>query len=481
MMKANALLLGLVLVAATGCYRMLSSDGGGQTEFSPPREVQASDVALPPGYQIEVVATGLTFPTGVAFDDTGAVHVVEAGYSYGEVWTVPRLLKVNADGSTAEVARGDRNGPWNGVAYANGNFYIAEGGELEGGRILRVTAEGRISTLVGNLPSVGDHHTNGPAVGADGRIYFGQGTATNSAVVGKDNLEFGWLRRFPEFHDKPCNDITLTGRNFETADILQEGKSKVTTGAYSPFGTTTSPGQVIEGGLPCNGALMRINRDGTGLELVAWGFRNPYGLAFAPDGRLYATENGYDDRGSRPVWGTGDYLWRVADGTWYGWPDFSGGKPLNSGRFDPPGGPSPSLLLQEHPNEPPQPAAVLGVHASANGLDFSRSDAFGYVGQAFIAEFGDQAPGTGKSLHPVGFRVVRVDVETGLIADFAINRSKKSGPASKLGTAGLERPVAVRFDPPGNALYLVDFGVMLMSKEGPEPQPGTGVLWKITR
>src|SRR3712207_7832861 len=53
-------------------------------------------------------------------------------------------------------------------------------------------------------------------------------------------------------------------------------------------------------------------------------------------------------------------------------------------------------VLAHHPNQPPRPAAVLGVHSSSNGLDFSRSTAFGHVGQAFIAEFGDQAPDTGK-------------------------------------------------------------------------------------
>lgn len=484
-MKARWLLLSIACVGLTGCYRLLPSDGGGETDFSPPRAVDAADVALPPGYDIEVVAQGFTFPTGVAFDDEGTPHIVESGYAYGEVWTAPQLIRVNEEGSTTVVAKGRDNGPWNGVTYADGNFYIAEGGELHGGRILKVTDDGQTSTLIDNLPSKGDHHTNGPVVGQDGRIYLGQGTATNAGVVGEDNANFGWLHRFPRFHDTPCEDVTLSGQNFETADVLNdETNAQVVTGAFSPFGTPTRAGQVIEGALPCNGAIMRINPDGSGLELVAWGFRNPYGLAFAPDGQLYATDNAYDDRGSRPVWGTGDYLWRVVEGSWHGWPDFSGGTPLKGehghDHFGPPGGTPLSALLQEQPNQPPKPAATLGVHASVNGLDFSRSSDFGYVGQAFMAEFGDMSPDTGKSLHPVGFRVTRVDVDNGQVEDFAVNQSKKHGPASKIGTAGLERPVAVRFDPSGNALYVVDFGVMLMTEEGPRPQQGTGVLWKIT-
>src|SRR5688572_23964964 len=87
----------LVLVLATACYSMRASRGGGQTRFSPPRTLLPADVVLPPGYRIEVVARGLTFPTAVAFDDAGGVHVLEAGYAYGEVWTTPRLLRIEGD------------------------------------------------------------------------------------------------------------------------------------------------------------------------------------------------------------------------------------------------------------------------------------------------------------------------------------------------------------------------------------------------
>lgn len=479
---AGSLAIGFAVATLAGCYMMRPSSGGGQTAFTPPRAVDARDVALPAGYRIEAVATGLTFPTGVAFDDQGTPHVIEAGYAYGEAWTAPRLLRIDADGNTHELARGGKNGPWNGIAYAKGNFYIAEGGQMEGGRILRIAPDGSIAPLIGNLPGKGDHHTNGPAVGPDGKIYFGQGTATNSGVVGEDSAQFGWLKRFPDFHDTPCRDITLAGKNFETQDARKpDGGARVSTGAFSPYGTPTTPGQIVRGRLPCTGAIMRINPDGSGLELVAWGFRNPFGLAFAPDGQLYATDNGYDERGSRPVWGAGEHLWRVTPGAWYGWPDFSGNLRLDREHFDPPTGPQPELLLQQHPGTPPKPVAALGVHASSNGLDFSRSAAFGHVGHAFIAEFGDMAPKTGKSLHPVGFRVVRVDVGNGGIEDFAVNKGAEGGPASKFGKSGLERPVAVRFDPSGKALYVVDFGVMLVDAKGPKPQERTGVLWKITR
>ena len=477
------IILFILLIILSGCYGLRTSSGGGEASFTPPRTVNSNDIALPEGYRIEAVTTGLTFPTGVAFDDKGNVYVVESGYSYGEVWTTPRLLRIDSPGKTAIIAAGAKNGPWTGVTFHNGAFYVAEGGELEGGRILRITSDGTVTRLVENLPSRGDHHTNGPVAGPDGWLYFGQGVATNSAIVGEDNLKFGWLGRFPDFHDIPCRDITLNGYNHETKNFLKpDSDTPVATGAFSPFGARTDKGQVVKGSVPCSGSVMRIRPDGGAPELVAWGFRNPFGLAFSPDGRLFVTDNQYDERGSRPVFGAGDLLWEVKAGTWYGWPDFHGDRPLNEGdRYKPQGKARPAFLLARHPNVPPKPAAIFPVHASSDGFDFSRSPAFGYAGQAFVAELGDEAPSTGKVLSPVGFKVVRVDVKSGAIHEFAVNKGKTNGPASRLGTGGLERPVAARFTPDGSALYVVDFGVMLHDKSGAKPQQGTGVLWRITK
>lgn len=471
------LVLASMAVLLAGCYRLRGSSGGGQARFDPPRHVDPAAVALPEGYRVDVIASGLTFPTGIAFDDDGRAYVTESGYSYGEVFTTPRLLRLDESGP-AIVAEGERNGPWNGVDYQDGRFFIAEGGQLEGGRIVRIDS-GDKSVLVDSLPSLGDHHTNGPVVGPDGWLYFGQGTATNSGIVGPDNAAFGWLERFPDFHDIPCEDVTLAGRNMITPNPLMRAADEVSTGAYVPFGTATHRGQVIPGEVPCSGAVLRVRPDGGPVELVAWGLRNPYGLAFAPDGRLFVTENSYDNRGSRPVWGTADYLWQVEQGRWYGWPEFAGGVPIDV--FDPPGEGAPISLLAESPGDPPDPVAEFAVHSSSSGFDFSRSATFGHEGDAFVAQFGDMAPNVGKVLAPVGFRVVRVDVEEGIVHGFAANHGKKRQPASRQGGGGLERPITVRFSPDGSELYVVDFGVLTTVGGELRPRPETGVIWRITR
>lgn len=467
-----------LLTGLASCFPALPSSGGGQTEYRPPREVDAADVVLPDGYRIKAVAQGLTFPTGVTFDDEGRAYVVEAGYSYGEVVTTPRLLRFGANGGVEVVATGS-SPPWNGVAFHDGAFYVA-GGTFRGGHVSRITPDGTVTPLVQNLPSFGDHHTNGPVVGPDGLLYFGQGTATNSGVVGPDSADYGWLHRRPDFHDVPCEDVTLLGRNFRSGNPLTSRPDDgAVTGAFVPFATPTAAGQVVPGRVPCGGAVMRVPPQGGPLELVAWGFRNPFGLAWSPEGEFYALDNSYDVRGNRPVFGSGDLLWRVEAGAWYGWPDFHGGRSLTvEDQYRPPGLAAPGSLI-EPPGKPPRPAALLGVHSSSNGLDFSRSMAFGHVGEAFVAQFGDMAPGVGKVLSPVGFKVVRVDVATGVVEDFAVNRDPH-GPASKTGSGGLERPIAARFSPDGTALYVVDFGVMTIG-EDPQPKEGTGVLWRITR
>ena len=444
------------------------------------------DIALPPTYVVDLIADQLTFPTSVTFDDRGDVYVTESGYSYGEVFTVPRLVRLREGLAPEVVASGD-NGPWTGVTFHDGWFFLAEGGQRHGGRIVKVARDGTVTPLVEGLPSFGDHHTNGPVVGKDGFIYFGQGTATNAGVVGTDNGDFGWLLRHPEFQDVPCRDVVLAGANFESNNPLRpDSNDRITTGAYSKLGQSTTRGQVIVGRVPCSGAVMRAPLSGGPVELVAWGFRNPFGLAFAPDGSLYATDNGYDERGSRPVFGAADVLWRVKPGAWYGWPDFSESRPIYEDKvwgdhYRVPGKDTPPRLLAEHPGTPPAPSALFPVHASADGLDFSRSPEFGFVGQAFVALFGDQSPTVGKTLEPVGFKVVRVDIRTGVISDFAVNRGNQEGPASKIRGGGLERPIAVRFDPSGRSLYVVDFGVLTVSKNETKPRQQTGKVWRISR
>ncbi len=83
-------------------------------------------------------------------------------------------------------------------------------------------------------------------------------------------------------------------------------------------------------------------------------------------------------------------------------------------------------------------------------------------------------------MKPVGFKVVRVDMATGDVADFAVN--KINGPASKLPHSGFERPSHCQFGPDG-ALYVVDWGQIDIAPEvgGIRAPVGSGALWRIRR
>jgi glucose/arabinose dehydrogenase len=465
----------------SGCFTLSPSNGGGQNvAYQGERRLNAADIALPDGYAISVAARNLDLPTGLCFDDDGVAYVIESGSD--PTAPQPRLLR--CDDSIQVVATGAA-GAWNGLCYSKGNFYVAQA-DPDGGRIMKITPDGKSSALVENLPSVGDYAASSPLAGPDGYLYFAQGSATNSGVVGPDDDEQGlvpgkrWLSRNRRFHDVPGGDITLAGWNAQTPDPFTPHGTKVT-GAFSPFGEPTAPGQTVAGQSPCTGAIMRVPLAGGPPELVAWGFRNPAGLAFTADRRLYATEQSYEDRGSRPVSGCGDLVWEIHPALWYGWPDYFGTRPLAGSRqFAPVGEPPPQFLLSGRPNTPPAPAAILPVHGMASGIDFSRNPAFGQTGQAFVAEFGDLAPVDGKLLFPVGFEVDRVDVTTGVRHAFAANKGAINGPASKIGGGGFERPIAVRFNPSGDTLYVLDYGVVTIGSR-PQPRPRTGVLWKITR
>src|SRR5438105_13370390 len=79
-------------------YTFLPSNGAGKAVFSPPRRVNPADVAVPPGYCIEPVVTGLTYPSAVITDEQDRVYLLESGYSYGEDFAPPRLLRVDGGG-----------------------------------------------------------------------------------------------------------------------------------------------------------------------------------------------------------------------------------------------------------------------------------------------------------------------------------------------------------------------------------------------
>lgn len=128
-----------------------------------------------------------------------------------------------------------------------------------------------------------------------------------------------------------------------------------------------------------------------------------------------------------------------------------------------------------------QRISVIGeTHSSSNGFYFTNT-LFGFAGQAIHCTVWRYGPWRCKTLAPVGFKLVRVDLASGMIRDFATNKGKRNTPASSLGHVGLERPVSVKFNKADNELYVLDCGIVQIGKKGPLPQLKSRVIWKITK
>lgn len=441
-----------------------------------PREPKPADIAVPSGYKVEVLASGLNAPSILEVTPDGTIYFSESGYggAYAatagyEGLTPGRVMRLNRDGSLTAVA-GDFNAPLDGFFHdPKGNLWVSHRGMIS-----VVTPQGRRDVVTG-LPSLGDHKNNEIAMGPDGKLYIAQGTVTSAGIVGLDNWVL-WGRFFPGLRDIPCKDLTLRGVNVKTADPRSVVPfMKVTTGAFSPFGQATHEGQVVKGELPCSGSVMRVNPDGTDLELVAWGLRNPTGLRFDKTGQLYVTDNGPDTRGSRSMEGP-DLLHRIAAGAWYGWPDYWNGVPAS--QLSTAGREKPEMLLARPPQKPSPAFFAMEQHAAPVGFDFAPAG-FGFEGQVFVAQFGTAFPATSTHPSPTGFNVVRVDPVTRKEEVFA--RNVKAGPASiNKGMGGFERPVSVRFGPDG-AMYVLDWGHLAVTRKGPWHTPYSGVLWRISK
>ena len=105
-------------------------------------------------------------------------------------------------------------------------------------------------------------------------------------------------------------------------------------------------------------------------------------------------------------------------------------------------------------------------------FDFSRTGAFGFKGDIFIAETGSIPTGTGAT-SLTGFKVARIDRQTGEVSDFITH------PTNELDVIfepdGFNKPIDVRFR--GPEMFIVDFGVF-----APAPvTPNTGKVWKVVR
>ena len=564
-------LLSLLVVFPVGASAQLVGNPAcpGEDVFYDPGNGQ--DIIVPDGYKVEVFVRDLNMPTDIAFAN-GRAYVLESGtglpgrcndnslpafggkFSASNPFT-PDLLVFNMAGHllagplgkpTATGGGFQPDGPAIGLGFEHnfqgGTLFASDSNQGVRGapgtgnntsRLLTVhPGTGVVTPFIVGLPT-GDHPTEQVLV-KDGWIYWSQGSATNSGVTGHDNGAGG------NQHDIACEKITLSNNTFDSGDghhtsgYSNHGVARP--GAVVPaFEDATKPGM-------CTGAILRARihtaHPENTIEPFSWGYRNPFGIRFAPHdhalkGGLFVSENGEDERGARPTNFAPDRLQlaqqhKNGKPDYHGWPDRFGFLDSTQAVFNPVGGPGddnpaavvgkPVLPVLAFPPQPPVvPLALQAADVAAVGHDFA-PDSFvhGIVkkGASLVSREGDfgfskenGTPPEGHDIELVNFSKPGEPLRLELTR-FAFN-CPQADQVRVPGMApiclsiadqafvdqirGINRPVTARFGPDG-ALYLVDYGAVRDFGQGDADAgfkvgadaplvviPHTGVVWKISR
>src|SRR3989344_416031 len=185
-------------------------------------------------------------------------------------------------------------------------------------------------------------------------------------------------------------------------------------------------------------SIMKCNLDNGKCDIYAKGIRNAVGFVFHPEtNEMYATENSRDLLGEDlPP----DEINIVKEGKNYGWP-ICYGKNIHDGDFDK------NVYIRNPCMEPfEEPSFIdLQAHSAPLGLAFYFGKNFPeeYKGDLFVAYHGSW-----NRKIPTGYRVVRIDIETKQVHDFA---TWWLTPENKV----LGRPVDIIFDKEG-IMYVSD-------------------------
>ncbi len=519
----SKLLVGALLLALAGVFGC-----AGQVMVHPAGDRPIVDrrfVEYPTGMRLETVVENLSTATAITVADDGLIYVADHGGRGQEV----RILQIDPEtGSSTEIyPRGRRPlfgmldsrfrlyGPVGGLAVAGNELFASARDERGDGLIvafdlsrLGSVDHTPVRTVVGELPARGDHSVTDLAMHpTTGRLYFGLGSATNSGVVGVDNWQTGWLRNHPTFHDRPLTNLKIGGYRFDTEDPEAGplNPDKVNTAPFNPFRTSNQRIKAAAGGKP-GAAIYSVSPEGGDLRVEAHGLRNPRGLAFNEFANLYASNQGMELRGTRPVKDDPDVVIRIPlspnfgpiaaapPATWFGWPDYSADlMSITESRFQPPAALlgrtgyrelSPLIDYRESDLEVADRetllSAVLPSLSGASGMTFVPDDAGEamdpYKGMLVLALRGDRAPFATSDLpllEPVGYKFVVVDPDRRLVRDFIYNIAGQGRSRHML-----DRPVDAAVGPDGS-LYLLDMGEMRMREGRERYKPGTGRLYRL--
>jgi len=372
------------------------------------RRTDAQKPSVPAGFAVNLFASGLAGPRLIRVAPNGDVFVAESGAG--------RIVVLRPSGETASessVFAVALFGPFGIAFYPPGRdpewVYVGETDSVvrfpyRNGDLM---ARGPAETIVPRLPS-GGHRTRDVVFSPDGRtMYVSVGSASNvgEGMTAPDAAELAAWRS-----SHPLG--AAWGSESDRADVL----------AFDPKGQNQ--------------------------RIFATGIRNCVGMAVAPEsGELWCSTNERDGLGDNLV---PDYITRVREGAFYGWPWYYIG-----GNEDP-------RRRGERPDLKDKvtiPDVLIQAHSASLGMTFYDASQFPveYRGSIFAAEHGswNRSKRTG---YKVICAIVKDGVPTGEYDDFAtgfvVSDSQVWG-----------RPVGVA---------VAKDGALLVSEDA------SGTIWRIT-
>ena len=310
---------------------------------------------VPPGFTATAFATGLANPRRLLVLPNGDVLVAEQSGGY------LTLLRDEGDGHAKWIDRHveDLNKPY-GLAWQDGNVLVADQDGIW--RVPHVLGALRAGRSTQQRADEVPPESRKPVPGA-----YGAEMITKKGV-------FGIVQGHQNRH------LTIDPKT---------GALFVGVGSSGNIGVEPEPKATIQ----------RFDKDGSNQTTFASGTRNPTALAFHPDtGDLYAVVQERDGLGDRLA---PDYLIRVQQGGFYGWPYAYTGKHPQPGFAN---------LAPDKVNATITPDLLFEAHSSVLDLVFYNGDQFPpeYKGSAFVA-----LKGSWNRSEPTGYKIVCVPFRNG--------------------------------------------------------------------
>lgn len=304
---------------------------------------KSGDISLEKeAYQVELVSNGLEEAEGFTFDEEGNVYVSQKN----------KIIKINKNNSK-EVVFEEKGIKIMDIAYFKGEILYLYDDKLNSYNIKNK----RHKLIIDSIPTGGDYSDNKLLI-INKNIYLTVGARTNSGVVGEDNK---WKDN--KLHDLVSEEIELNKVEFDG------------TSPYATYRSKNKQGIVKESTIG-NASIIKVDFDTKETQTIATGIRNVEGIDFDSKEKIYITVGGMEYRGARPLYGDTDYLYELEDKAWYGWPDYSGGDPVNSVRFRKEGKEKQDFLIKEHNNLPKAP---LYQHTQVSSLGAMAIDKEGKI------------------------------------------------------------------------------------------------------